>query len=502
MENNKNERDPWDESTETNKSAETKKTRKSKKRKKENQNSAPRVDVKRGTLSAAFIAIGVVICIVVILIVYQIPTNVSEVDLSTEKIYTVSDTSVEFLEELEDDITITALVEDGDLDDRISKFLDNYCALSSHVSWQQIDPVKYPSALTTYDAEEGQFVVTDETTGESETIDTYDILVYDIYYYYYYGTLYYTDFDAEGQFTSAINRLTSENTKLIYLTEGHGEGELSDSVIDLLGKSQIDTSTVNLLTEGEIPDDCDGIIIMGPTTDFAEDEVDLLEEYLEEGGQVTLLLDYECTELENLETLLETYGVTLTGGYVAETTQGYMYQNNYYMIFPEIANSITDITSDLNDDITVLLYVAQGLETVDPERDTITVQTMLSSSENAIITDLEGNQIEEGEYALATISSEEIDDDTTARLTVYSTDYIIDESLTAVSSSLANESIFVNAITVGFDDIENLSIDSKSLETTYNTITPWLGISLVFIIVIPLVLVGVGLVIWARRRKK
>ena len=187
---------------------------------------------------------------------------------------------------------------------------------------------------------------------------------------------------------------------------------------------------------------------------------------------------------------------------MAETTQGYMYQNNYYMIFPEIANAITDITSDLNDDITVLLYVAQGLETVDPERDTITVQTLLSSSEDAMITDLDGNVVEEGEYALATISSEEIDDDTTARLTVYSTDYIIDESLTAVSSSLANESIFVNAITVGFDDIENLSIDSKSLETTYNTITPWLSISLVFIIVIPLVLVGVGLVIWARRRKK
>ena len=502
MENNKNERDPWDESAETNESLETKKSRKSRKRKKESQNSAPRVDVKRGTISAAFIAIGIAICIILILIVYQIPTNVSEADLSTEKIYTVSDTSVEFLEELEDDIVITALVQDGDLDSRISKFLDNYCALSSHVSWQQIDPVKYPSALTTYEAEEGEFVVTDETTGESEIIDTYDILVYDLTYYYYYGTLYYTEFDAEGQFTSAINRLISDNTKLIYLTEGHGEGELSDSVLDLLGKSLIETSTVNLLTEGEIPEDCDGIIVMGPTSDFAEDEVDLLEEYLEEGGQVTILLNYEGTDLTNLETLLETYGVTIKDGYVAETTQGYMYQNNYYMIFPEIANAVTGITSDLTSDITVLLYVAQGLETVDPERDTITVQTLLSTSEDAIITDSEGNEVEEGEYALATISSEEIDDDTTSRLTVYSTDYIIDETLTSVSSSLANESIFVNAITVGFDDIENLSIEAKSLETTYNTITPWLGISLVFIIVIPLALVAVGLVIWARRRKK
>ena len=462
-------------------------------------------DVKRGTISAAFIAVAVAICIIFNLVVAQIPTNISEVDLSTEKIYTVSDTSVEFLAELEDDIVITALVQDGDLDDRIAKFLDNYCALSSHVTWQQIDPVKYPSALTTYDAEEGQFVVSCASRGTSETIDTTDILVYDIYYYYYYGTLYYTDFDAEGQFTSAINRITSDTTKLIYLTEGHGEGDLSDSVIDLLGKSQIDTDTVNLLTTGEIPEDCDGIIIMGPTTDFAEDEITLLEDYMAAGGSVTILLNYEGTDLPNLEAFLETYGLVLADGYIAETTQGYYYQNNYYAIFPDVANSISGITSSMSGDTTILLYIAQGFTLTDPARDTITVKTILTSSDNAmaVTSDEDGETVTvEDEYTFAIVATEEIDDDTTSTLTVYSTDSIIDESVTSVSSSLGNETLFVNSITNSYDDIENLSIDSKSLETEYNTITNWLPVSGVFIIVIPVVILAVGLVIWLRRRKK
>ncbi len=461
--------------------------------------------VKRGTISAALIAVGVVICIIFNLVVAQLPTSIMEIDLSTEKIYTVSDTSVEFLAELEDDIVITALVQDGDLDDRISKFLDNYCALSDHVSWQQIDPVKYPSALTTYDAEEGQFVVYNTTEGTSELIESTDILVYDWTYYYYYGTLYYTDFDAEGQFTSAINRLTSDTTKLIYLTEGHGEGSLSDSVISLLGKSQLDTDTVNLLTTGEIPEDCDELMILGPTSDFGEDEIALIEDYLAEGGKVTILLDDEGTDTPNLDGLLETYGLTLVEGYIAETAQGYYYQvYGNYAIFPSIS-SVSGISSSLSSDATVLLYGARGMEVVDPARDTITVTTFMTTSDSAlaVTTNTDGETVTtEGQYVLGAVATEEIDDETTARLTVYSTNSIIDENVTAVSSSLANETLFVNSVAAGFDDIENLSIESKSLEVSYNTITPWMTLSATFIIIIPAVILVVGLVIWLRRRRK
>lgn len=477
-----------------------------KKDQKKGRSTAP-ADVKRGTISAAMIAVGVAICIIFNLAVAQLPTSLSEIDLTAEKVYTVSDTSVEFLSTLEDDIVITALEQDGDLDDRISKFLDNYCALSEHVTWQQIDPVKYPSALTTYNAEEGQFVVSNTTQGTSEVIDSGDILVADTYSYYYSGTLSYTEFDAEGQFTSAINRLTSDTTKLVYCTEGHGETALSDSTVSLLGKSQLSTDTVNLLTNGEIPEDCDELIINGPTTDFNSDEITLLENYLSAGGKVTLLMDDEGTDTPNLDAFLETYGISAADGYIAETTQGYYYQMyGNYAIFPDIASSVTGITSDLPDDAMVLLYGARGLETIDPARDTITVQTFMTTSDSAlaVTTDTSGETVTtEGEYVLGAVATEEIDEEgTTARLTVYSSNSVIDESVCAVSSSLSNEDMFVNSVTAGFDDIENLSIASKSLETEYNTIGQYLTLAGIFIIVIPVVILAVGLVIWLRRRKK
>ncbi len=461
--------------------------------------------VKRGTISAAIIAFGIAICIIFNLVVAQLPTSITQADLSVEHIYTVSDTSVDFLAELEDEILIVALIQDGSLDSRISKFLDNYCALSSNLSWKQIDPVKYPSALTTYEAEEGQFVVYNRTTGESELVECDDVLVYNYYFYYYYGELYYTDFDAEGQFTSAINRLTSDSAKTLYLTEGHGESSFTTDLTTLLGKSQMSTDTVNLLTNGEIPEDCDELVIYGPTSDFGEDEITLIEDYLNAGGTVTILLNAYGTDTPNLDAFLESYGLSVAEGYIGEVTQGYYYQMvGVYAIFPDF-NSVSGITRSLSSDATVLLYVARGMTEVDPARDTISVTSFMVTSSNAlaITSDADGNTVtEEGQYILGALVTEEIDDETTARLTVFSTDSLIDSSITSISSSLANQTLFVNAVTAGFDDLENLSIDSKSLEIDYNTIVPSASLSAVFVIVLPVATLVVGLVIWLRRRKK
>ncbi len=461
--------------------------------------------VKRGTISAISIAIAVAICIIFNLAVAQLPTSVTEIDMSAEKIYTVSDTSVEFLADLEDDIVIVALIQDGDLDSRISKFLDNYCALSSHLSWQQIDPVKYPSALTTYDASEGDFVVYNTTRDTSELIDLYDILVFDYSYYYYYGTLYYTEFDAEGQFTSAINRLTSDTTKLLYLTEGHGESGFSTDMTTLLTRSQLSTATVNLLTEGEIPEDCDELVIYGPTSDFGADEIALIEDYLNAGGIVTILLNDSGTDTPNLDAFLESYGLSVVEGYIAEVTQGYYYQMyGSYAIFPDLS-SVTGVTKSLSSDATVLLYGARGFEQVDAARDTISISVFMktSSAALAVTTDTSGNTVtNEGQYVLGAVITEEIDDETSCRLTVFSTDSIIDDSVASVSSSLSNQTLFVNAVTAGFDDLTNISIASKSLSMSYNTITMTQTLSAVFVIVIPVVVLAAGLVIWLRRRKK
>ena len=61
---------------------------------------------------------------------------------------------------------------------------------------------------------------------------------------------------------------------------------MSSAVSDLIEKQNFESETVNLLTEGSVPEDCDLLIIDGPTSDLADDEKDMLTEYMAQGGHM------------------------------------------------------------------------------------------------------------------------------------------------------------------------------------------------------------------------
>lgn len=136
----------------------------------------------------------------------------------------------------------------------------------------------------------------------------------------------------------------------------------------------------------------------------------------------------------------------------------------------------------------------------DPVRDTITVSSFLTTSENGYSVVDETNQTQ-GTYVVGAVATEDIDDNITARLTVLGTTSLTDESLTASFSNLDNTDLFLGAATAGFDDLSTLSISPVSLETPVNTITTGSIWALLFIFVIPGGLLIFGFVHWMRRRK-
>ena len=110
-----------------------------------------------------------------------------------------------------------------------------------------------------------------EDNGKTETIQMSDIIKYDQMSYYYYGQTKETEFDGEGQLTSAVSYVTNDVQKNIYVTEGHGEAALGTLASDLLEKSGLTVNTVNLLTGGGIPEDCELLLINAPVSDLADD---------------------------------------------------------------------------------------------------------------------------------------------------------------------------------------------------------------------------------------
>ena len=121
--------------------------------------------LRQGGYLAAVTAVVAAIVLLVNLIVGQLPSNLLEFDLSDHQLYTVSDTSVEFLSTLDQDVEIVVLAEEGSVDERIAKFLDRYAALPSHITVTQVDPVAHPSAAKEYDASADSLVVRCAETG-------------------------------------------------------------------------------------------------------------------------------------------------------------------------------------------------------------------------------------------------------------------------------------------------------------------------------------------------
>ena len=78
---------------------------------------------------------------------------------------------------------------------------------------------------------------------------------------------------------------------------------------------------------------------------------------------------------------------------------------------------------------------------------------------------------------------------------------LIDPGITEVFSNLTNLDIFMNAAVWNFEDVENVSIPSKSLEMTFNTISGSGTLSFIFILVIPAAVALVGFIVWMKRRK-
>ena len=126
-----------------------------------------------------------------------------------------------------------------------------------------------------------------------------------------------------GQLTSAVSYVTNDVQKNIYVTEGHGEAALGTLTSDMLEKSGLTVNTINLLTGGGIPEDCELLMINAPASDLADDEKTMVTDYLDGGGNVLLFTGYSDKDRPNLNAVMNAYGLNMENGLAADTKSYY-----------------------------------------------------------------------------------------------------------------------------------------------------------------------------------
>ena len=463
--------------------------------------------LKYGSYSMFLTVLVLAIAVVVNLLAGELPSKYTQIDVSEEKLYTIGDQTEEVLKNLEEDVTIYRIVQSGNEDETITKLLERYEDASSHIKVEEKDPVVNPSFTSEYTQDtltDNSLIVTCQD--KNKIVDYNSLYEQSMDYTSYSYSV--TGFDGEGQITSAIAYVTSEDLPKLYVLEGHGESTLSSTIEESIKKDNIDIETLNLVNVGEVPEDTDCILINSPQTDLSESEKETVLDYLESGGKALIFSDYTTSELTNFDSLLANYGVERVDGVIFEgDNQHYVAQMPYYLL-PEMNES--EITTNLvSDNRYILMPVAQGIKQSEDARDTLNIVSLLSTTEDAyskVNTDSTTVEKEEGDidgpFDIGVSISEEVDDENSTQIVYFSSSALMQEQIDQMVSG-SNTQLITDSLSWMCKQEESVSIPVKSVETSYLTITGydvsfW---SITAMILIPGVFLVTGFVIWLKRRK-
>lgn len=465
--------------------------------------------LRNGSYSTLLIVIFVAIVVVINMIVGKLPSKYTQIDISDQQLYSIGDETKKVLNNLDKDVTIYQIAQSGSEDETISNLLQKYADESKHVKVELKDPVVSPKFVSEYTSDQVSSNSLIVVCGDRNKVVNYNDMYESTMDYntYSYQT---TGFDGEGQITSAIAYVTTENLPVLYTLEGHGEKELDSTIKEDIEKANMEVKTLNLISEGSVPDDAACLLIDSPSSDISEDEKTALLDYLENGGKAMVFSDYTESTLTNFAAVLENYGVKAADGIVFEgDNQHYGMQMPYYLL-PTV-NSTDASSETASSGYYIIMPYAQGIQKLDDVRDTVTVEDILTTSDSAYSkTNLQSETLEkedgdvEGPFALGVSIKEDVGDGKKTQIIYYSSSYIMDSQMNQLVSG-GNEKLVTESLNsmVSTEETTTVSIPSKSLEVSYLTISDYDASfwKICTIGLIPGIFLVAGFVIWFKRRK-
>lgn len=464
-----------------------------------------------GAFSAGMIVVMCAICVVVNLVVTALPAKYTSIDCSATKLYSLTSDTKDRVSKLDEDITIYVLNSNKSKDAKIDETINRYKDLSSHIKVKYVDPTTSPKFYQDYtDTTPTTNSLIIESKNRSKVIDYNDIYEYDSssYYYGYQSQSSITGYDAEGQITSAIEYVTMDADELpvIYQITGHNETEIGSNFQSVVSKANANLKSLELFNEEKVPEDATAIIINSPTVDFNEEDAQKVIDYLNGGGKALIIGCYAYNdELTNFNKILAAYNVSFKTGVVAENDSSKYYQNPLYLL-PTVET--TDYTSDATDGY---VFLAGSCAISYPEdTDDVTYTKLLSTSDSAVLKkdwkNITTSKADDGDENGPFTTGLAVNDSSTgASIVVFGTPYVVDDSYdNAVSGN--NADMFKDVITSMTGNVELASSvipvkDYTLSNITINTLQAVIT-GLIIMIAVPILLIIIGIVVWAMRRKK
>ncbi len=131
---------------------------------------------------------------------------------------------------------------------------------------------------------------------------------------------------SEVQLTNRLQQITGGSQNKVYFLQGHGELALSQGegglsqAVSTLGEKNYTAEPLNLIQKSSIPEDASVVVVASPKRGLFDSEVKALQEYLNRGGNLLLMIDPNTDP--KLESLLKEWGVTLDNRLAVDVSGG------------------------------------------------------------------------------------------------------------------------------------------------------------------------------------
>ena len=470
-----------------------------------------------------FALIAVLVAIFIGINLYVKNLQLETIDVTKDKLYTLSDSSKDAIKGIDKDVKIYLFgIEDGST---LANFVKQYSAVNKHITWEFLSKASNLAKVEEFDLSEGYQIVVVECGNDSKIIDaSYELQSYD------YTTGQEVDL-TEQTITNSILAVSTDQKPKVYFTIGHEEYALENELTVLstyLNNEAYEVSNVNIMTEGKIPDDCNLLVIMAPVKDFTEQEVESILNYINNGGDILIASDVGNTaeNYPNLQRVYDQYGTTLDHkGYVYEKDTNRALSNYPNIFMPEVSSS-SDITSDIYSSGAVIWLPYAGRLTFVSDEELanlkVSKEELLTSSEDSLyVTDITqspeqaANSAEKGASIISaamtkTIKDAEGDNEAIESKAIiianasFITDYKVEQlSSTYPVSYLGNNKDFMLNSIASLTKKENTLKIRKDMSTsTYAPTQTQHRIVIAIIFIVPILIIFIGIVIGILRKRK
>lgn len=309
-------------------------------------------------------ATGIAWITIIFVIAIAIPLNLiaskldMNFDMTPDKMYSLSDTTKDYLQELEDagdTVDFYFLMKMDTLetsDDYIALYnmLTQYSKYSC-INFVDFDPDEDPELVDELNPDgyltlsEGDIVIKHDGVTKRVTASSMykNAGSYDDDGNYTSGVTY---FQGENFITGAIKAAVSDITPKVYFLSGHGELELDNfsRLSSNLSNYNYSAESLDLSAIDEIPDDAAILVEAAPTEDITESEKEIIDNYLDNGGNITFLMSPNSDKItyDNIESIMDEFCVAMHYDRVKETNNSLHLDGDAYAI----ECNLTEVSSD------------------------------------------------------------------------------------------------------------------------------------------------------------